>query len=84
MIASSFGGLWTYPSATFPTHNDFMFIDEERRRIITFVVFIANSDKRAPMRNWYEPASATSISARLRPTDEWRVHEFQLDGDRLT
>ena len=84
MSASPLGGLWTYPSTTFPDHNDFMFIDEERRRIITFVVITDNPHKRAPMRNWYEPISVTSISARLRPTDEWRVHEFRLDGDQLS
>ena len=84
MSASTFGGLWTYPSTTFPDLNDFMFIDEERRRIITFFVYTDNSHKYAPMRSWYEPASVTSISARLRPTCEWRVHEFQLDGNRLS
>lgn len=84
MSASSLGGLWTYPSTTFPDHNDFMFIDEDRRRIITFVVITDDPLKRAPMRNWYQPASATSLSVRLRPTDAWRVHNFQLVGGRLS
>jgi hypothetical protein len=83
MSASSFGGLWTYPSTAFPQHDDFMFIDEERGRIITFVVIESDPLVRAPMRNWYRPVSATSISARLRPTDPWRVHEFRLEDDCL-
>ena len=83
MNASSFGGLWICPSPTFPPHDDFILIDEERRRIIAFVV-ATDDTKRAPMRNWYQPVSATSISVRLRPTDPWRVHEFQQEGDRLS
>jgi hypothetical protein len=61
-----------------------MFIDEERRRIITFVVVADHPPKRTAMRHWYEPASANSLSVRLRPTDEGRVHEFQLKGARLS
>lgn len=61
-----------------------MFIDEDRKRIITFVVFTLDPLKRAGLRNWYRPASATSISAKMRPTDAWRVHDFLLDGDRLS
>jgi hypothetical protein len=84
MSASGFGGLWTYPSITYPDHNDFMFIDEDRRRIITFVVFSVDPLHRGSMRNWYQPESSNSISAKLRPNDEWRIHDFQLDGDRLS
>jgi hypothetical protein len=61
-----------------------MFIDEDRGRIITFVVVADDPPKRAPMRNWYQPVSATSISAKLRPTDAWRVHDFFLEGDQLS
>ena len=84
MSASSFAGLWTYPSPSFPQHHDFMFIDEDRQRIITFVVYAIEPLKRGSIRNWYLPVSAASISARLRPIDDWRVHEFQLEGDRLS
>src|SRR5687767_14630021 len=52
MSAFSFGGLWIYPSATFSQHDDFMFIDEDRRRIVSFFVMAADQPKRAPMRNW--------------------------------
>lgn len=69
---------------SFEEHDDFMFIDEDRRRLITFVVYAVDPLKRAAMRHWYQPVSATSISARLRPTDAWRVHEFQLEDDRLS
>jgi hypothetical protein len=61
-----------------------MSIDESRGRIITFVVISIEPVKHAPMRSWFRPESATSITARFRPTDPWRVHEFQLDGDRLS
>ena len=83
MSALSFGGIWTYPSLTFPDPAEFMSIDESRGRIITFVVISIEPVKHAPMRHWYRPESATSIAARLRPTDPWRVTEFQLDDDRL-
>src|SRR5688572_13706959 len=81
MSASQFGGLWTYPSTTHPTHSDFMLIDEVRGRIITFIVLSDGPLQHGAMRLWYQPASPTSIKARLRPTNEWRVHDFQLDGD---
>ena len=61
-----------------------MSIDESRGRIITFVVISIEPVKHAAMRFWYRPETATSITARLRPTESWRVHEFQLDGDRLS
>lgn len=61
-----------------------MSIDESRGRIITFVVISIDPVKHAPMRSWYRPESATSIIARLRPTEPWRVHEFQLNGDQLS
>ena len=83
MSVSSFGGLWTYPSTIIPEHDDFMFINEDRRRIITFVLITADPTKRIPMRNWYQPMSDTSISTRLRPTEEWCLLEFQLQGNRL-
>jgi hypothetical protein len=67
-----------------PNQNDFMFIDEERRRIITFVVITREPPNRASMRNWYRPESATSVAARLRPSDPWLVFSFQLEGDRLS
>jgi hypothetical protein len=84
MSTSSLGGLWTYPSITFQGHDDFMFIDEDRRRIISFTVFAEDPLKRAAIRLWFRSESPTSISVRLRATEEWRVHEFQLDGDRIS
>lgn len=84
MSVTAFGGLWTYPSATFPEHDDFMFVDEGRSRILSFLVIVANPIKRSAIRNWYQSVSAAAISVRLRPADAWRVHEFKLEGDRLT
>lgn len=84
MSTSQFGGLWTYPSTLFSQHEDFMFIDEVRGRIITFVVISIEPVKYIPMCSWYRPESATSITSRLRPIGSWVVHEFQLDGDLLS
>jgi hypothetical protein len=84
MSAQSYGGLWTIRSSAFPEHHEFMFIDEGRGRIVTFVVIGVEPVQRAPMRSWYRPVSATSITARLRPTDPWREHEFRLDGDQIS
>ncbi len=84
MSTSPFGGLWTYPSTLFSQHDDFMFIDEIRGRIITFVVISIEPVKYISMRSWYNPESATSITSRLRPSESWVVHEFQLDGDLLS
>jgi hypothetical protein len=84
MSAFFFGGIWTYPSLTFPDHAEFMSIDGLRGRIITFVVISVEPVKHVPIRSWYCPASATSITARLRPTEPWRVYVFQLDGDHLS
>lgn len=61
-----------------------MSIDETRGRIITFVVIGIGPVRHVPMRSWYRPESATSITARRRQADPWRVHEFQLDSDRLS
>lgn len=83
MSDSSFGGLWSYPSIAHTKHKDFMIIDEERRRIITFVIITDDPSKRVPLRNWYRPVSATSISVRLRSIDPWRDHDFRLEGDCL-
>jgi hypothetical protein len=84
MSAQSYGGLWTIRSSDFPEHHEFMFIDEGRGRIVTFVVVSVEPGKRAVLRLWYRPESATSFAARLRPTDPWRVQEFRLDGDQLS
>lgn len=83
MNAQSIGGIWTYPSVAFPGHDDFMSIDEERGRIIVFVVFSVDPLQRSPMRFRYRPESPNSITARLRATDSWRVHEFRLEDDRM-
>ena len=83
MSESSFGGLWSYPSTMCPEHTDFMFIDEGRGMIIGFYVVFDDPPKWGPMRHWYRPVSATSISARLRAPDAWRDHGFQLEGDCL-
>jgi hypothetical protein len=61
-----------------------MFIDENRKRIMMFVVIADNPLRRAPTRYWYQRESTTSISVRLRLNDAWRVHEFLLEGDRLS
>lgn len=65
MSTHPFGGLWTYPSTSFPAHNDFMFIDEESLRIIIFAVIVDPPLKYCAMRNWYKPISATTIASRL-------------------
>ena len=83
MSAFSIGGIWTYPSINFPSHAEYMAIDESRGRIITFVVISIEPVKLAPIRSWYRPVSASSVAARLQATEPWRIHEFQLDGNRL-
>jgi len=84
MSTHPFGGLWNYHSTSFPAHDDFMFIDEERLRIIIITVIVDPPLRYGAMRNWYKPISATSIASRLLPTNEWRTHEFQLDSDGLS
>ena len=84
MSGTLLGGLWTYPSISFPDHDDFMFIDEVRGRIVMFVVVRDDPPERAPVRNWYQQDSATSISVRLRLTEPWRVYDSQIEGNTLS
>ena len=60
-----------------------MSIDEARGRIITFVVISIDPVKHAPMRSWYRPESATSITARLQQNGTWRSHEFRFEDGKL-
>lgn len=84
MNAPPLQGIWTHPSLGFPDQDEFISIDEVRGRIICFVVISVTPVTHAPMRIWYHAMSATSITARLRPTDPWRgIHEFQFEGERL-
>jgi len=80
---ATFGGVWTYPSLTFPQNNDFMSIDEVRGRIISFIVIGIDPVRRHPMSFWYRPVSATSITTRLRSSETWRINEYEFEGDRL-
>jgi hypothetical protein len=84
MNAHKFGGLWTYPSREYPEHDDFMSIDEERCRIIVFTVLFSPPPKYVGMRNWYQPVSDTTIRSRISPKNEWLIHEFLLEENRLS
>jgi hypothetical protein len=76
-------GVWSFPSHVFPGHEDVMWIDEARRRIVTFVVVSVNPCRRAQVRTWYMPASATSILAGLKPLELGSMHGFRLEDDVL-
>ena len=83
MSEQPFGGIWAQRSLQSPDHDEFMCIDESRGRIITFLVRVIDPVKYGAMRHWYRPESSTSITARLHPADEWRVHEVRLENDCL-
>jgi hypothetical protein len=76
-------GLWSYRSSVFAAHDDVMWIDAGRHRIITFVVIKVDPVKRAQMRTWYRPESPGSIRAGLKPRALERIHEFRLENDVL-
>ncbi len=84
MSEHPFGGLWTYPSSAFPPYDDFMLIDEQRRRIIVFAILKDNPLWRCPIRYWYQSHSTTSIAVRLKSSEPWKAHSFLLEGDQLS
>ena len=83
MSVNPIGGLWTYPSTIFPQQNDYMFIDVARNRMITFVIMREDPPWRPAIKHWYKPETDTTITARLRPTEEWRTHEYDLQSNSL-
>ena len=77
-------GLWKSPSLTFPDHDDFMAIDEDRGRIIKFIVYTTDPLMRNPLRSWFRRISANSIEDELPDSHARRVWQFAIDGDQVT
>src|SRR5688500_15989268 len=76
-------GVWSYPDTFFEGQMAFVWIDEARRRIVSFHVVSLNPLRRIPMRIWYMQASATSILAGLHPLRLGLMHEYRFEGDTL-
>ncbi len=60
-----------------------MWIDEGKKRIVTFVVITVDPLLRVPMPVWYEIKSATAIRTRLRLDQPWQTYAFRLQGDQF-
>jgi hypothetical protein len=83
MITPILNGIWMRESVGYPPHLDYMCINAERGRIVSFVAHVDRKLYHLPLRNWFAVTSPGTIRESREPDRGWMEHGFRFDGDRL-
>lgn len=73
-------GAWSVPSLFDPNESEYMVIDPEASRVVTFFVMSIHPVQRTAMRNWYEQVEPGFIRSRLSPANAGSLIPSTIDG----
>ena len=82
-MTPTLSGLWTRESPGYPPHPDYMWVDPERGRIVSFVAYAKTKLVHLQIRNWFAETPAGRARVSLKPDQDWTEHGFRFEGNRL-